>query len=58
MAELLRLLERCKRNPETYKEDFIQQLRHFESSFEIIKMRPSEDSKMFCSLTNFISSVN
>jgi protein SDA1 len=58
MAELLRLLERCKKHPDTYLEDFLLQLKHFESSFDIIKMKPNEDSRGFCSLTNFVSTLS
>ena len=58
MSHLQRILERCKKDPESYKDDFLFQLKHFDSHLQIIKLKPNEDSKEFSTFVHFISSVS
>lgn len=46
-----------KRDPPSYKEDFLQQYRHFESQLAIFKLKPDEEAEEFGSLITFISQV-
>eukprot|EP01080_Neovahlkampfia_damariscottae_P003835 gene3835-6995_t len=57
MTDLVLLRERCAKDPSAYKDDFISQLKHFESSFEMISLNPEENSKGFSNLVVFISSL-
>ncbi|KAF9914811.1 Protein SDA1 [Lobosporangium transversale] len=47
-----------KRDPLSYKEEFLQQLRHFESSRTIFELKPEELSTDFQDLINFIAQVS
>ncbi|KAF9429444.1 Protein SDA1 [Entomortierella beljakovae] len=47
-----------KRDPLSYKEEFLQQLRHFESSRAIFELKPEEFSTDFQDLINFIAQVS
>ncbi|KAG0057398.1 Protein SDA1 [Gryganskiella cystojenkinii] len=47
-----------KRDPLSYKEEFLQQLRHFESSRAIFELKPEELSTDFQDLINFIAQVS
>ncbi|KAI7816472.1 SDA1-domain-containing protein [Gamsiella multidivaricata] len=47
-----------KRDPLSYKEEFLQQLRHFESSRAIFELKPEEVSTDFQDLINFIAQVS
>ncbi|KAF9161929.1 Protein SDA1 [Mortierella sp. AD011] len=47
-----------KRDPLSYKEEFLQQLRHFESSRAIFELKPEEHSTDFQDLINFIAQVS
>ncbi|KAL1914681.1 uncharacterized protein VTP21DRAFT_8092 [Calcarisporiella thermophila] len=46
-----------KRDPTSYKDEFIQQLRHYESSLAIFQLKPSEEAREFGELVTFISQV-
>eukprot|EP00667_Euglena_gracilis_P002698 EG_transcript_2702 len=52
---LLELQGRLKREPEAYQEDFCLQLRHFESTLQVLEVRPAEESKRFSELLSFVS---
>ncbi|KAG9292268.1 hypothetical protein G9A89_009080 [Geosiphon pyriformis] len=47
-----------KRDPPSYKEDFAQQYRHFESQLAIFKLNPNEEAEDFGNLVTFISQVS
>ncbi|KAF9948660.1 Protein SDA1 [Modicella reniformis] len=47
-----------KRDPLSYKEEFLQQFRHFESSRAIFELKPEEFSTDFQDLINFIAQVS
>ncbi|KAL0480499.1 hypothetical protein AKO1_010996 [Acrasis kona] len=55
MSSLLVLQEYINKNPRTYKDDFVRQIRHLENSIEIFKLKPSDESKDFVSLLQFVS---
>ncbi|RIA84781.1 SDA1-domain-containing protein [Glomus cerebriforme] len=46
-----------KRDPLSYKRDFLQQYRHYESQLDIFKLKPDEEAADFGSLITFISQV-
>uniref|UniRef100_T1GI53 Protein SDA1 n=1 Tax=Megaselia scalaris TaxID=36166 RepID=T1GI53_MEGSC len=46
-----------KRDPESYKEEFEQQYRHFLGTLEIFKLNPIDENKSFDDLVTFISQV-
>ena len=56
-SNLPQLQNFIKRDPVSYKEEFIQQWRHFESSFEIFKLKPDTENQEFGELVTFISHV-
>ena len=41
---LLRLQDKIKRDPSSYKEEFEQQYRHFESSLQIYTLKTAQSS--------------
>lgn len=46
-----------KRDPESYKEEFSQQYRHFLSSLEVFELNPSNENKSLDELVMFIAQV-
>ncbi|CAG8767337.1 15072_t:CDS:1, partial [Racocetra fulgida] len=44
-----------KRDPLSYKEDFLQQYRHYESQLTILQLKPDEEAEEFGNLVTFIS---
>ncbi|GES75836.1 protein SDA1 homolog [Rhizophagus clarus] len=46
-----------KRDPISYKRDFLQQYRHYESQLDIFKLKPDEEAEEFGNLITFISQV-
>ena len=57
-SQLLELQGLCKPDPEGYREDFELQLRHFRDSLSLFLLRPSEESKRFGELANFLAQVS
>ena len=57
-SNLPQLQNYIKRDPISYKEEFLQQLQHFESSFEIFKLKPNSEAEEFGELVTFISHVS
>lgn len=47
-----------KRDSESYKEEFLQQYRHFLSTIELFRLSPSENNKQFDDLVMFLSQVS
>ena len=47
-----------KRDPGSYKEEFIQQKNHFDSSLEIFRLKPDAEDDSFCDQVNFIGNVS
>ncbi|KAF9970165.1 Protein SDA1 [Actinomortierella ambigua] len=54
-TNLPQLQNLIKRDPKSYREEFLQQLRHFESSLAIFELKPEELSTDFQELINFIA---
>lgn len=46
-----------KRDPESYKDEFHQQYRHFLSSLEVFALNPTEENKSLDELVMFIAQV-
>ncbi|KAF9366301.1 Protein SDA1 [Mortierella sp. NVP85] len=57
-TNLPQLQNLIKRDPTSYKEEFLQQLRHFESSRAIFELKPEELSTDFQDLINFLAQVS
>ncbi|KAK9696697.1 Severe Depolymerization of Actin [Basidiobolus ranarum] len=57
-TNLPQLQNLIKRDPESYKDEFIQQWRHFESSLSIFKLKPDEEAKEFGELITFLAQVS
>ena len=51
MADLPQLQNRIKRDPRSYRGDFIQQLRNWEAQLNIFQLQPTLSSKEFGRLT-------
>eukprot|EP00906_Rhabdomonas_costata_P023351 RCo033609 len=54
---LVDLRAKLKRDPSNYRDEFLVQLRHFESCLQMLELRPSERSKELCELLGFIGQV-
>ena len=46
-----------KRDPDSYKEEFLQQYRHFQSILEIFRLKPDQENKSLDDLVIFIAQV-
>lgn len=46
-----------KRDPESYKEDFLQQYKYFKNTLEIFKLSPDKESKSLDELVMFLAQV-
>lgn len=46
-----------KRDPDSYREEFLQQFRHYESNLQVFKLDPSNANKTLGDLVMFISQV-
>ena len=47
-----------KRDSSSYKEEFLLQWQHYQSSYSIFLIRPDEESQTFVELAGFIAQVN
>ncbi|KAJ2712837.1 Severe Depolymerization of Actin [Coemansia spiralis] len=57
LSNLPQLQNLIKRDPQSYVEEFNQQLHHFEASLAIFELKPDEEAKEFGELINFLSQV-
>jgi protein SDA1 len=55
--KLPQLQNLIKRDPDSYKEEFLMQKKHFDSELEIFKLRPTKDSDRFTELVTFMSHI-
>ncbi|XP_070160025.1 protein SDA1 homolog [Polyergus mexicanus] len=46
-----------KRDPESYKEEFLQQYLHYKSTLEVFRLEPTQFSKSFDELVTFLAQV-
>jgi protein SDA1 len=58
MSNLPQLQNQIKRDPEAYREEFLQQWNHYNSTREIFLLNPSEHAQHFRELVSFISQVS
>jgi protein SDA1 len=56
-SNLPQLQNLIKRDPAAYKEEFLQQWNHYNSTREIFKIHPEEQAQHFRELVAFISAV-
>jgi protein SDA1 len=57
IANLPQLQNLIKRDPDAYKEEFLQQWNHYNSIRQIFKLKPDEHSDRFRELITFIAQV-
>ncbi|KNC52670.1 mystery 45A [Thecamonas trahens ATCC 50062] len=57
ITELSQLQNLVKRDPESYREEFDQQYRHFHSLYAIVVLAPSKDTRHFEDLATFVAHV-
>lgn len=57
-TNLLSLQNLLKRDPPSYREEFIQQLNHYRTTLQIFKQNPSSKSASFAELIGFLSQVS
>ena len=55
--KLPQLQDLIKRDPDSYREEFLRQKQHFDSQFEIFKLRPTKNNDRFISLIDFMAHV-
>lgn len=55
--DLLQLQNLCKRDSESYREDFQLQYRHYQTQLQLFKLKPNKESHEFEALINFLSHV-
>ncbi|KAF0684282.1 Aste57867_23746 [Aphanomyces stellatus] len=58
MAKLPQLQNMIKRDPSAYQDEFMMQLRHYESEVAIFRLQPSKHSEHFGALVTFLSHVS
>lgn len=46
-----------KRDPESYRDEFLQQYRHFQSLVEIFRLNPAQENKSLDELVIFLAQV-
>ncbi|CAG8502246.1 4766_t:CDS:10 [Ambispora leptoticha] len=56
-TNLPQLQNLIKRDPISYKDDFLQQYRHYESQLSIFKLKPSEEAEEFSGLVLIVKSL-
>ncbi|KAJ3186370.1 Protein SDA1 [Gaertneriomyces sp. JEL0708] len=57
-CNLPQLQNLIKRDPQSYRDEFLQQWRHYESALAIFRLKPESDAKEFGELITFISHVS
>lgn len=57
IGKLPQLQNMVKRDPDGYKSEFLMQLRHYESEYQLFELQPSKDSAHFGALVSFLSHV-
>ncbi|OWZ22777.1 hypothetical protein PHMEG_0002449 [Phytophthora megakarya] len=57
IGKLPQLQNMVKRDPVGYRSEFLMQLRHFESEFQLFLLQPTKESAHFGALVNFLSHV-
>lgn len=55
--DLDQLQGQIKRDPEAYKDEFLQQHQHFQSVLQIFLLKPSQEHDDFVALVKFLSQV-
>ena len=58
MLDLGQLQNACKRDPEGYKQEFIQKLENFNTYHELFNLKPHEENKNYLELLYFMSHVS
>ncbi|KAH9113702.1 hypothetical protein AeMF1_012141 [Aphanomyces euteiches] len=58
MGKLPQLQNMIKRDPDAYRDEFVMQLRHYESEVAIFRLQPSKQSEQFGHLVTFLSHVS
>ncbi|KAJ0411133.1 hypothetical protein ATCC90586_004990 [Pythium insidiosum] len=57
IGKLPQLQNMVKRDPDAYKSEFLMQLRHYESEYQLFELQPTKESAHFGALVSFLSHV-
>ncbi len=57
-TNLLKLQNHIKRDPTSYKDEFLQTYHNYESTLQVYLMKPSKPNKQLADLTLFLSHVS
>lgn len=57
IGKLPQLQNMVKRDPEAYRSEFLMQLRHYESEYQLFLLQPAKESAHFGALVSFLSHV-
>jgi protein SDA1 len=57
IGKLPQLQNMVKRDPDGYKSEFLMQLRHYESEYQLFELQPTKESAHFGALVSFLSHV-
>ncbi|TYZ57769.1 hypothetical protein PybrP1_003227 [[Pythium] brassicae (nom. inval.)] len=57
IGKLPQLQNMVKRDPDAYRSEFLMQLRHYESEYQLFLLQPSKESAHFGALVSFLSHV-
>jgi protein SDA1 len=57
VVDLPLLQSRVKRDPKGYKDEFLKKYQHYQTLYEILKLKPSDENEEFDALVKFISQV-
>lgn len=55
--DLLQLQSNIKRDPAAYRDEFLQQQRHFVAELQVFLLKPSKEYKQFATLVAFLAQV-
>eukprot|EP00172_Hildenbrandia_rubra_P002215 Plantae.Rhodophyta-Hildenbrandia_rubra.ctg2917.p1 GENE.Plantae.Rhodophyta-Hildenbrandia_rubra.ctg2917~~Plantae.Rhodophyta-Hildenbrandia_rubra.ctg2917.p1 ORF type:complete len:696 (-),score=131.50 Plantae.Rhodophyta-Hildenbrandia_rubra.ctg2917:5935-8022(-) len=54
-VDLQQLQWRCRKDPESYREEFLTQRRHFSAQLSTVRLRPATSSPHLCDLATFVA---
>ena len=58
MLDLIQLQGHVKRDPVSYKQEFLEQFNHFESMISLFEMNPGDNNENLSTLISFLSHVS
>ena len=58
VSDLIQLQNLTKKDPDGYKDEFLLQLRHYQTQLELFKLTPNVESREFRNLVHYLSHVH